>query len=159
MDPISQNYLDQYGSLLSPDMRTQSRKTDAYHFCADEKNADLCAQLVLKGEKRATASLLWAYADEDEPLPEIGQLTVISNWAKIPQCVVETTSVVIRPFNEVDAEFAYEEGEGDKSIAYWRSVHWASFSNECQRLGRQPDEQMPVVLERFKVVFKDKTAQ
>ncbi len=116
----------------------------------------MCAELVLKGEKRATAGLLWGYEEEDEPLPEIGQLTVITNWAKIPQCITETTSVEIRPFDEVDAEFAFEEGEGDKSLEFWRKVHWKFFSHECKELGKDPHEKMPVILERFKIVFKGK---
>ncbi len=116
----------------------------------------MCAELVLKGEKRATAGLLWGYEEEDEPLPEIGQLTVITNWAKMPQCIIETTSVEIRPFDEVDAEFAFEEGEGDKSLEFWRKVHWKFFSHECQELGKDPHEKMPVILERFKIVFRGK---
>ncbi len=156
MDSDSQNYLDKYLSSLSSETQKQNRKFDSYHFCADEENANICAELVLKGEKRATASLLWAYEDENEPLPEIGQLTVVTNWAKIPQCVVETNSVEIRPFNKVDTEFAYEEGEGDKSLEFWKKVHWESFCLQCHKLGKQPDEEIPVVLERFRIVFKGK---
>ncbi len=155
MNSNSQNYLDRFLASLSPEIRKQNQRFDSYYFCADEENANMCAELVLKGEKRATASLLWGYEDEKEPLPEIGQLTVITNWEKIPKCIIETTSVEIKPYNEVDSKFAFEEGEGDKSLKYWRKVHWKFFSLECQELGKQPDEEMPVILECFKVVFKD----
>jgi uncharacterized protein YhfF len=38
-------------------------------------------------------------------------------------CIVETTEVTLRMYNEVDAEFAREEGEGDLSLEYWREAH------------------------------------
>ena len=125
--------------------------------CDAETNADRCAELVLQGEKRATASLLlWAYETDDEPLPTIGQLAVVTNWAGIPQCIIQITTVDIRPFDEVDAAFAREEGEGDTSLDFWRKEHWKVFSEECQELGKTPYAKMPVILERFKVVFREK---
>jgi len=39
-----------------------------------------------------------------------------------PRCVIESIEVTYRRYNDVDAAFAYEEGEGDRSLAYWRSV-------------------------------------
>ena len=36
----------------------------------------------------------------------------------MPRCVIETTEVSYRRYDEVDAAFAYEEGEGDRSLAY-----------------------------------------
>jgi uncharacterized protein YhfF len=57
------------------------------------------------------------------------------------------------PFREVTATHAYAEGEGDRSLAYWRQAHWEFFSRTCAALGRAPDETMPVVCEEFRVVF------
>jgi uncharacterized protein YhfF len=53
----------------------------------------------------------------------------------------------------VDALFAYEEGEGDRSLAWWRDAHWRYFSRVCERIQRRPEEDMPLVCERFRVVF------
>jgi len=47
----------------------------------------------------------------------------------------------------VDAAFAHDEGEGDRSLAFWRSAHRAYFT----RLG-QFAEDMPLCCERFRVV-------
>ncbi len=154
MDQQSKNYLEKYLNSLPSEDRKRYHKFDAYHFCADKENANICATLVLKGEKRATAGLLWSYEYENEPLPEIGQLTVITDWEKTPKCIIETLSVETNPFNSVNAEFAFEEGEGDKSLAYWKKEHWKFFSEECKVIGKQPDENMPVVFEKFKVVFQ-----
>ena len=69
-------------------------------------------------------------------------------------CLIETFELTIRPFDSVDAAFAYDEGEGDRSLAYWREVHWRYFGRMCEAIGRTPDEAMPLVCERFRVVFR-----
>jgi uncharacterized protein YhfF len=155
MDPQSKTFLEKFLSSLSADHRLHNAKADAYHFCSDEESANNLASLVLQGEKRATAGLLWSYEAENEPLPEVGQLSVITNWDGEPQCIVEVTQVEITPFNQVTAEFAFTEGEGDKSLEYWRRVHWEFFSMECAEIYREPTQDMPVILEKFKVVWKE----
>ena len=57
------------------------------------------------------------------------------------------------PFEQVSEEFAATEGEGDGSLAFWRDAHWAAFSRELEGTGRSPRPDMPVVCERFEVVF------
>ena len=154
MDPKAQAYLNSYLATLPPDQRKKYHKFDSYYFCADEESANQCANLVLIGEKRATAGLLWSYEAEKEPLPEMGQLSVITNWDKIPQCIIEIISVEQMPFNEVTDEFAFEEGEGDKTLEFWRKVHWEFFSAECDDIGQEPSQDMPVILEKFKVIYQ-----
>lgn len=154
MDPRAKDYFNKFKFTLPEKDQGILPRYDSYYFCADEESANHCADLVLQGEKRATASLLWIYEAEGESLPEVGQLNVITNWIGDPQCIVEVTSVEIMPFNEVSADFAYEEGEGDKSLEFWRRVHWEFFSLECEEIGRDPIENMPVVLEKFKIRWK-----
>ncbi|HAS6172704.1 TPA: ASCH domain-containing protein, partial [Vibrio vulnificus] len=55
---------------------------------------------------------------------------------------------------EVTPEFAALEGEGDKTLAWWREAHWNFFSKECVELEISPSEDMLLVLEQFKVVYK-----
>jgi len=153
MDQAAKIYLKSYLTTLSSIESLHHKTFDSYYFCSDEINANNCAELVLKGEKRATASLAWWYENENEPFPEIGQLIVVTDWDKVPKCIIETTSVETRPFKEVDEPFAFEEGEGDKSLAHWRREHWKFFTEECRELKKEPHESMPVVLEQFKVVY------
>ena len=138
-----------------------SRETDptphfyeAFHFDDNEPSADELAQLVLAGTKRATAGLVWSFESASMPLPKPGNLSVVTDWAGTPQCVIETRCVDIVPYEEVSADFAATEGEGDGSLRYWREAHWAYFGRECRRIGREPDARMPVVCERFAVVYR-----
>jgi uncharacterized protein YhfF len=120
-------------------------------FGDNPEQADELAELVTRGRKRATAGLLWRWASEAAP-PEAGDRQVIIDWQGEPRAVIEMTEVRIAQFDQVDAEFARDEGEGDLSLEHWRQVHWDFFARECKRLGREPHAAMPVVCMRFAVV-------
>jgi uncharacterized protein YhfF len=131
-----------------------SRFYEAFHFADTEAAANGLAELVLRGTKRATAGLVWSFEAACQPLLEPGNMSVVTNWAGEPLCVIETTSVEIVPFQEVSAEFASIEGEGDGSLESWREGHWAYFGRECIRIGKEPSLVMPVACEQFKVVYR-----
>lgn len=154
MDKRSQLSLDKYLNALPPNLAKQYTSFSADYFCADEHNANHCADLVLRGEKRATCSLEYWYSHKGELIPQVGHLQVVTNWDGEPVCIIEITSVTTCRFNHVTEAFAAEEGEGDKSLAWWREEHWQFFSAECDELGLAPSEDMLLVLERFKVVYK-----
>jgi uncharacterized protein YhfF len=84
-----------------------------------------------------------------------GDLSVVTGWGGEPLCVIETTAVDILPFEEVGADFAHAEGEGDRSLRHWREVHWAYFQRECAGHGWAPSPRMPVICERFRVRYPE----
>ncbi|MEG0693669.1 MAG: ASCH domain-containing protein, partial [Oscillospiraceae bacterium] len=102
--------------------------------------------------KTATCSSHWLYEVEDEPLPEVGNYSVIENWKGNAVCIIKTTAVNIVPFDEVTAEHAYKEGEGDRSLAYWRSVHEKVYKAELAEFNKEFSTRMLVVCEEFEVV-------
>jgi uncharacterized protein YhfF len=108
--------------------------------------------LIRAGRKRGGASLLWAHESESEPIPRVGDIEIVVNHLNAPSVVTRVTEVEVVPFNQVSAQFAAREGEGDGSLEYWRKAHWAFFSRECQRIGREPNDTMPVVCSSFEVV-------
>jgi uncharacterized protein YhfF len=124
-----------------------------WHFASSEPVADELGRLAAAGIKTATAGLLWDYEANEEEVPRPGDLSIITDWSGAPLCIAETTEVVVRPFSEVDERQAYDEGEGDRTLAYWREVHWRVFSDTCAGLGREPSPDMPVVCEHFRLVF------
>lgn len=132
---------------------------EAFHFDDNQPSADELAELVLAGRKRATAGLVWSFESTSAPLPRAGDLSVVTDWARTPLCVIETQRVDVVAYEDVSAEFAATEGEGDGSLRYWREAHWACFGRECARIGRVPEPRMPVACERFDVVFRGRDAR
>jgi uncharacterized protein YhfF len=114
--------------------------------------ADRLGALALAGAKTATCSALWEWEASGDPLPQPGLLTVVLDGAGRPLGITETTEVRILAFDRVDADFAFEEGEGDRSLAYWRQAHWDYFRRTLPRIGRLPVKDMPLVCERFRLV-------
>ena len=120
---------------------------------------DKLAALVTAGVKTATSSAYIFYEIEQEPLPEAGDYSVILNSRDEAVCIIKTVKVTVLPYDQVPAEFAYKEGEGDRSLEYWREVHEAFFTNELAEAGLAFSEDMPVVCEEFEVVYAPETGQ
>ena len=128
-------------------MPEQYRGLRSFAFGDGPALADELLDLVMKGIKTATCRT------EDEPNTSTpGERWVVLDGRGAPRCVIETTEVTYRRFGEVDAAFAYEEGEGDRSLDYWRDAHRNYF-------GRQGKfrEDMMLMCERFRLVevFED----
>jgi uncharacterized protein YhfF len=111
--------------------------------------ADELLGLVLSGVKTATCST------EDEPnTSSPGERWIVRDGSGTPRCVIETLEVTYRRFGEVDASFAHDEGEGDRSLAYWRQAH----RNYFGRLGKFSEDMM-LMCERFRLVEIFATAE
>lgn len=123
---------------------------DAWAFGVEP---DLLADLVFKGEKTATASAYDLYVLEDEPLPQVGTFDVILDSQNQAVCIVEITKVFVELFNQVSAQHAFKEGEGDKSLAYWRQVHEDCFAEWLREAGLTFTPESKVVLEEFRKVY------
>lgn len=124
---------------------------EAWAFGATPAHADELLALVLAGVKTGTASSLWDYEEAGDPLPAVGELSIILDGDGAPRAVIETTSIRIVAFDEVDPEHAAAEGEGDRTLDYWRAAHeryWRAHSENPR--GFEPD--MPVVCELFRLV-------
>ena len=125
---------------------------DAWAFGGDP---DGLARLVLSGVKTATASAYPLYALEGEPLPEAGEYSVILDSREEAVCVIRTERVFTAPFQAVGPEQARREGEGDLSLAYWRRVHEAFFTEAPAQAGLRFTQDLPVVCEEFVKVYPE----
>jgi uncharacterized protein YhfF len=114
--------------------------------------ADELGGLIAQGTKTATCSALAEWEAEGEALPQVGDLTMVLSGSGEPLCIIEVAEVRIRKFNEVQADFAWEEGEGDRSLEHWREVHRFFFSRSLAKIGLGFDEDMMLVCERFHLV-------
>lgn len=128
-------------------------KYESWAFCGGGKIGDELAELVLKGEKVGTASAFISYGNDDK-VPEAGDYSVVLYDDKTAACIIQTTAVSIVPFNKVSAHHAFMEGEGDKTLEYWREVHKRAFTPDYKEKGLSFDEKGLIVLEEFKVAFK-----
>jgi len=117
---------------------------ERFSFGDSPELADELAELVLTGKKRATC---WAAGEG--PKTQVGKQWVVLDGTGDPIAVIETVELTQRRFDEVDAAFAFDEGEDDRTLASWRRAHQNYF-------GRQGTfaPNMLLYCERFRLVAR-----
>jgi len=153
-NPAVKTYWQQYLATLPEEHPHRQKSYEAWGFGDSPRMADELGALVRDGTKTATASLIWEYEFDGDPLPQLGEISIILDGQDQPMCIIETTELRQLPFNEVDAAFAYDEGEGERTLEQWRTDHWNYFGRSCKRIGRERSETMPVLCERFRLIYK-----
>lgn len=111
-------------------------------------------RLTLAGIKTATASLYQLYEYEKSEVPKEGTYSVLLDTEGNALCILMNTAVTIVPFCKVTERQAYREGEGDRSLSYWRQVHRSFFTQELSEIGMAFSEDMLVVCEEFEIVYR-----
>ena len=138
-------------------METSRSKTTKYlevfHFELIEKWANELLRLVLIGQKKGTASSLWGHEIEGESIPEVGDLSIVTDWEGVPRCVIETIAVTIIPFSDITYDICKREGEDD-TLESWSAGHIHFFKEEGNELGYEFSDDMPVIFEDFEVVYQ-----
>ena len=142
--------------LTEKDLPQDTEYSECFHFEISELAANELLRLVLRGKKRATASSLWGYEIEGDKMPQAGQYSIVTDWDGVPRCVIQTTRVRVIPFNDITFDICRREGEDD-SLDSWRESHIAFFTEEGRQLGYEFSEDMPVIFEEFKLVYKGRT--
>ncbi|MBE0671077.1 MAG: ASCH domain-containing protein [Anaerolineales bacterium] len=149
-----EKYWNSFLATLPSDSPYREKTYVAEGFGDHPKLADELGALIVSGIKTGTCSALWEWEAEGNPIPEVGLISIVLDGADEPICIIETTEVTQRRFNEVDEDFARSEGEGDRTLRYWREAHTMFFSRVLPKIGKQFSEDMPLVCERFQVIHK-----
>lgn len=116
---------------------------------------DKLLDLVLQGIKTATASAYEIYSlDDSEPMPKVNDYSVILNSKDEALCIIKTIKLDVVPFKDVDKMQAFKEGEGDRSLKYWRKVHEEFFNDEYSKYNLKFTKDSLILCEEFEVVYK-----
>ena len=116
---------------------------ESFAFGDSLELADELLALVLAGAKTATC---WAASEGDKGV-EVGKRWIVKDGQGRARAVLETVEVTRRRFEEVDEGFAHDEGEGDRSLAWWRRAHTNYFTRRSEFAPG-----MEVYCERFRLV-------
>ena len=142
--------------MTSEELWKRSGLSGTYEAWAFGEAPDKLAELVLQGIKTATCSAYDLYQINNEPIPQEGDYSVILNSNKEAVCIIRTLKVYVTEFDQVSEEHAFKEGEGDRSLEYWRKVHSNFLTNELASVHRLFDEHTKVVCEEFEIVYRGK---
>lgn len=124
-----------------------------WFFGNSQEMAQELAGLVISGKKTATASLVEFNQSHPEVAPVDAGYSVVTDFEGHPLCVIQTTEIRHLPFMEVDAGFAFDEGEGDQTLEDWRDGHHRYFTKEAAESGLEFNEKSLICCERFRLLF------
>lgn len=127
--------------------------TEVVCFGDTPELADELLGLIVGGAKRATATLVTGYLAAGDPFPPLGAYWVCCDGTGVPRAVLRTTELRLGPFDSVDARFAWEEGEGDRTLETWVEGHRRAYERQCARIGIEFSEDLEVCFERFTLVW------
>ncbi len=116
---------------------------ESFSFGDSPELANELLELVLAGKKTATC---WAASEGDKGVA-IGKRWIVKDGQGRPSAILETLELVRRRFPEVEATFARDEGEGDRSLEYWRRAHTGYFTRRGEF-----SADMELYCERFRLV-------
>lgn len=139
--------------MTAEELWKQSGLTGKHEAWAFGEAPDKLASLVKDGIKTATCSAYDLYRAENEDLPEVGSYSVILDSNEEAVCIIQTTKVYVTEFDQVPEEHAFREGEGDRSLEYWRKVHEDFLKRELASIHQCFDKSTKVVCEEFELVY------
>lgn len=120
-----ETFWQSYLSTLSEAGKMNTRTYAVDQFADTPEAATELSKLVRDGVKTTTSSLVWGLEHIGEPIPKVGNIDLI-----------------------VDGN-----GEGERTLAYWLRDTWDFHSRWCIEIGREPSETMPIVFQRFRVLY------
>ncbi|MBA2494428.1 MAG: ASCH domain-containing protein [Acidobacteria bacterium] len=148
---LIQNFWDEF-CKNNPEINSDE-PYQVWFFHHNRESAKKLVELVLQGKKKATASLAEANESDFGDGGIVGGYSVVTDFDGNPQCVIQTTEIRQLPFIEVDAQFAFDEGEGDQTLEDWRRGHRKFFTECCRKSSVEFDESRLINCKRFKLLF------
>ncbi|WP_417478969.1 ASCH domain-containing protein [Maricaulis maris] len=122
---------------------------DVFAFGDSPGLADELLALVLADRKKATASHSRWHELGEEPLPKPGDLALVLDGRGEPACIIRTSRVDRHPIKDTTEEFAWAEGEGDRSLSWWMDAHITYWTREAAREGYAFNTGQDAIFHRF----------
>jgi uncharacterized protein YhfF len=124
-----------------------------WYFGNSVEMAKELGELVVSGKKSATASLVEFNKRHPGSAPIDKGYSVVTDFEGNPLCILQTTEIRQLPFDEVDIQFAFDEGEGNQTLENWRDGHWRYFTKEAAELEIEFNEKSLICCERFRLLL------
>ena len=91
---------------------------------------------------------------EGSDLPQVGDLSIVTDWEGKPRCVIETKAIMSIPFTEMTFDICKREGE-DECLETWQEGHIRFFTQEAKALDLEWNTNKLVLFEDFQVVYQE----
>ncbi len=91
--------------------------------------------------------------DEYEVIPQVGDVSIVTDYQGNPACIIETTAVQRMKFHEMTEDICQREGEDD-TLASWQKSHRAFFTERSKHLSTTFSDDSELLFEDFVVIYQ-----
>lgn len=123
------------------------KNIELWHLGDNKRQANKLFKLVKEGKKTATSYLFEGTFEE-------AQYSFLTNWDKSEMILLETINTNLVKFKDVTPAHAYKEGEGNRTLKYWKKQHKKFFDKQLKKQGKKFDEDILIITEEFKIKEK-----
>ena len=120
--------------------------------------ANIIIPLILSGEKTGTFALESEFEHAPQERPQVGDLYVVTEFQGPPVLLYRVTEIQCVPFSGIDHDHVQVEGPNARQVEVWRKIHWDYWGGILRAKGREPSMEMPVIFQRFEVIFPRRAA-
>lgn len=138
-----------------PELPASGYKVRTFGRGADMSNTLL--SLIASGEKTGTFALEAEFQRDPAARPIVGDHFVVIRHDGIPALVYRVTEVSTVPFSGIGPIHVAVEGPNARDVGVWRKIHWPYWGAMLKDWGLTPTEDMPVVFQRFKLLYGSPT--
>ena len=121
----------------------------------DEETTVLIIDFIKEGEKVGTFSLPWLMESENIPASNTGQPIILLSYDGKPEIVVQITDIEETTFGEIDYDVTKIDGPPVRDPEVWIPLHREYWNNILKPYGRSCTDDMPVIVERFQLVYSE----
>ena len=121
----------------------------------DEETTGLIIDFIKEGEKVGTFSLPWLMDSENIPDSHTAQPIMLLSYDGKPEIVVQITKIEKTTFVEVDYEVTKIDGPPVRDPEIWIPLHRDYWNNVLEPYGHACTDDMPIIVEHFKLVYSE----
>jgi uncharacterized protein YhfF len=122
-------------------------------FGGSKAMSDIIVPLIETRQKTGTFALAAEFEANPARAPQVGDLYVVTHLDGTPALLYRITFVETVPFEGIDHDHVQVEGPKARDVGVWRDIHWDYFGAIMRSMGREPSMRMPIVFQRFEVLF------
>ncbi len=128
--------------------------TESFAFGGDLPDiVDQLAGYLRRGTKRATVGLVQDAEWYGEQPPVVGDVSFVHDRSGAPYAALRTTSLVQQAVGDVTPAFAWDEGEGDRTVESWRGGHERYWKQTLPAVGATFSWDLPAWFQHFSVIW------
>jgi uncharacterized protein YhfF len=149
-DPAVEAFLNEARAAL-PALKIG--KVQVRSFGGSAALGDTLIALIASGEKTGTFAMEAEFEDAPQRRPVAGGLVVVTRFNGPPVLLYELTEVTRVAFRDIGPQHVAVEGPNARDVEVWRRIHWPYWGAMLQARGREPSLDMPVIFQRFNLLF------